>query len=541
MTSSALSAASDRQRLELQAAAVLEMRRRNQSRNTVYGIYRPNGEYGGELVRCIQDSGNMNFVEVDAEPDFGIPEKLEPLITKPKKFKLALGGRGGAKSVGVGGIRSSFAKDYGTKTLCLREMQNTIEDSVHALINGFIQQRNWDCFEVTDKAIRIDGDDVFKFRGIARNPDGVKSMYGFSCGWVEEAQVLSAKSIDILTPTIREAGSEIWFTLNPGSSQDPISQRFLQPFYSQLLRDGYYEDDLHLIIWINYSDNPWHKELEQERAFDEQNMSRNGYRHKWLGHYNDDVDNAIIPAEHFDAAVDAHKKLGFRGEGAKIASYDPSDLGPDDKGYCLRHGSVVLDVCGSSLGDVNEGTDWALDRAINSGADWFTWDGDGMGIALKAQVDKALEGKHIEYQIFRGSETAENPESHYVPNGPIDSKRSKSNKDTFANRRAQYYIWLRDRFAATYRAVEKGEYINPDELISLSSDIADIEQLRAELCRIPLKPNGNGKIQIMSKIEMAKKPYELPSPNLADALMMSMMKPKQVAKERAKINFKGWG
>jgi len=63
-----------------------------------------------------------------------------------------------------------------------------------------------------------------------------------------------------------------------------------------------------------------------------------------------------------------------------------------------------------------------------------------------------------------------------------------------------------DRFYNTYLAVEKGKYIDPDNMVSLSSDIECLDQLRAEVCRIPQKPNGNGKIQILSKEEMKKKP-----------------------------------
>lgn len=530
----------ERRQLEMRAAAAMELRRRNQREKTVYGFYRPTDVFGGELVRCLQEQDGR-YVEVDKQPTVHLPAKLEPFLVTPKRFKVLFGGRGGAKTRGVGGVLASKAKDYGEKTLCLREMQNTIEDSVHALLSAEIRDKLWSDFVITDNAIRLRGEDVFKYRGMARNVTGVQSAHGFKYSWVEEAQSTSSKSLEALTPTIREAGSELVFTMNPGSSADPMSQRFIQPFYSTLMRDKYYEDDLHLIIWINYDDNPWHRELEGERLFDLEHKSNAFYQHKWLGHYNDEVANAIIPAEWFDAAIDAHVKLGFKGEGARIASYDPSDLGPDDKGYALRHGSVVEEVDFNESGDVNEGTDWAIGKAIQGHADYFTWDGDGMGVALKRQIDQALDGKRIEYLMFRGSETAEQPLAQYIDATGHNTGKSKTNQETFFNRRAQFYIRLRDRFYATYRAVVKGEYINPAEMISLSSEIKCMDQLRAEVCRIPLKPNSNGKIQILSKVEMAKKPYELPSPNLADALMQTMMTPPAKAASGVTINFEGWG
>ena len=80
---------------------------------------------------------------------------------------------------------------------------------------------------------------------------------------------------------------------------------------------------------------------------------------------------------------------------------------------------------------------------------------------------------------------------------------------------------LRDRFFNAYQAVVKKKYIDPDTIISISSDIDCLDKLRAEVCSIPKKPNGAGKIQIVSKEDLKKKPYELPSPNLFDSVMMA--------------------
>jgi len=135
--------------------------------------------------------------------------------------------------------------------------------------------------------------------------------------------------------------------------------------------------------------------------------------------------------------------------------------------------------------------------------------------------------------IFRGSEGAAHPEAMYEP---IDdnSAQSRTNKDTFKNKRSQYYIALRDRMYKTYRAVEKGEYIDPDELISFSSQINDMQALRSEICRIPQKHNSNGKIQIMSKEDM-KRLLEIDSPNMADAVMMSLAIPDKIVNRQAYI------
>jgi phage terminase large subunit len=469
-------------------------------------------------------------------PQMQIPKKLRPFIDTPKRFKIAIGGRGSGKSMSFADMCLMDAQTKGIKTACFREFQNSIDDSVHALLKSEIERLNLQGFEVQNNQILLNQDPVFKFRGLARNPEGVKSMHGFQRFWVEEAQTISFNSLKALTPTLREEGSEIWFSANPRSSVDAFSQRFIKPYEKQLRRDGFYEDDLHLIVVINITDNPLAPDvLKREMEHDRELMSPALFQHIWEGEYYDSVEDNIIPTEWYDAAIDAHKKLGFEPTGALIASHDPSDEGGDSKGFALRKGSVVLDVCEKVTGDSGEGMDWALQKARQAQADWFVWDCDGLGISLKRQVDQELESTAMQKHQFRGSET---PDDAAVP---YSGRDSKTNKDTFFNKRAQYWWKLRDRFEATYRAVVKGEYVNPDDIISLSSEIETLDQLRSEVCRIPQKRSNNGKIQIMSKIDMAKKPYELPSPNMGDALMMSMFSPKAVQKQAVKINFKGWG
>ena len=214
-----------------------------------------------------------------------------------------------------------------------------------------------------------------------------------------------------------------------------------------------------------------------------------------------------------------------------VASHDPSDLGTDDKGLVIRQGSVVLLAENRGFGDIGDGCDWAIDTALEHGVDLFIWDYDGVGTGLKRQVETAFAGKKVDFKMFRGAETPWKPSQIYKPLKQFE-KRSKerTNNDVFRNRRAQFYWMLRDKFYATYLAVEKGKYIDPENLISLSSKITDIKLLRSEVCRIPRKYNASGKIQIMSKIEM--KHQKILSPNVADSLMMSMMPPDLMYDDR---------
>ena len=461
-------------------------------------------------------------------------------MQKPKRFKIMLGGRGSAKSMTIADLLLMRAQMEGVKIGCFREFMNSIDDSVHALLKGEIERLGLQGFETLNTAIRHDNGAEFKFKGMARNPEGIKSAHDFKYFFVEEAQTISSESLKNLTPTLRTEGSEIWMAANLRSMADPFSQRFFKPFEKQLRQTGYYEDDLHLIVWINYNDNPLFPEvLEQERKYDLENLSTAMYRHIWLGECYDEVLDSIIPVEWFEASIDAHIKLGFKPTGAIIASHDPSDTGPDPKGFCVRHGSVFLDIVEERVGDVNDGIDWALDRAEAANADWFVWDGDGLGAPLKRDVDKFCSGKKLDYFMFKGSEGVEDPEQEFVSVEGGGRANRKTNKDSLMNKRAQYAHKMMMRFYNTWRAVTKGDYIDPDELISISSDIKNIDEIRAQFCRVPRKRNNNGKFQVMTKLEMSKKPYELPSPNMFDSAMMSMYAPA-VKRQANKITFEGW-
>lgn len=463
-------------------------------------------------------------------PTIKIPEKLQPLL-KPKKFKIIYGGRGSGKSMTVADLLLLKCKTEGAKISGMREMMNSIDDSVHALFMDEISRLELEGFGVMSNNITCDTGGGISYKGLARNPESVKSMHGFKYFWVEEAATLSKRSLDLLVPTLRQEDSELWLTFNPQSSADPVYQEFIKPFENELSKDGYYEDDLHMIIQCNYTDNPFFPEnLEMLRLKHLETKSRAEYNHIWLGQTNDSVENSIIKLEWFEAAIDAHKKpnlvKAFEPRGGRFVAHDPSDTGTDAKGYALRHGSIIRKVKAKDTGEIDEGCDWATSEAIRDNVDWFIWDGDGMGAGLKRQVSDAFSSKKIQYHMFRGSLSGkgqDNAQSIYQQIGVTDVS-TKTYADTFKNNRAQYYMLLAQRFYNTYRCVINGEYIDPDNMISIDSDgVDDMDRLKAELCRIPLKPNNNGLYQIMTKLEM--KNLQINSPNMADSIMMAMYTP----------------
>ena len=460
-------------------------------------------------------------------------DRLGVLLQKPKRVKILIGGRASTKSTFISDV--ILAKVASGETWCCgREYQNTLDDSVHSMLQDEIDRLGLPGFDVLKTEIQHSSGGRTFYRGLSRNVTSLKALV---CNglWIEEGESLSSSTLRVLTASIRASAKEqdeakregreimlpeIWVSMNRGSSKDPIAMQYLSRAERELERCGYYEDDLVMIVEINYNENPWFagSGLEAERADDEMNLSRAAYDHKWLGKYSDTVENAIIDPEWFDACIDAHVELGFRPEGLDVFTHDPFDGGQDAGTWVYRRGSVIVAADETKVGRVNDVCDWALDAAIGYKPDVFIWDAGGIGAGLKRQITDALAAKKISLQMFEGQAAVHLPDALYDPvNGAV--QQSKTNQSMFYNRRAQRYWGIRDRIFRTYLAVRDKKYTDPSLLISFASDIKLLPSIRAELCRIPLKPNGAGKIQILSKPEMRKEGID--SPNLGDCVMMS--------------------
>jgi phage terminase large subunit len=330
---------------------------------------------------------------------------------------------------------------------------------------------------------------------------------------------------------------EIWMTMNRFSRGDAVAEKYLARAENELARCGYYEDDLCMIVEVNYTENKWFPlELELERLDDKENLSADEYGHIWGGEYMESVENSIIKKEWFDAAIDAHIKLGIDPTGATIATHDPAD-GGDSYGYACRTGILYTDIDELVAANGNDACDEATSRAIAANADLFIYDADGLGALLRNQIATNFKGIKCDIRPYKGSNAVDDPKQVYGgvhSSGPKD--KPKSNEQTFKNKRAQFGIKLADRFYNTWLAVVKGKYIDPDTIISLSSDIKLIDKIRSEVCRIPTIPNGAGKIQLMSK-ERLKALYDMDSPGMYDCLTMGEELP-QMKTERVKLKFR---
>ena len=486
-------------------------------------------------------------------PDINI-EMVEPiawLMSKPKRVKIAVGGRGSTKSTGMDDAMLVYC-DAGQRICGTREFQNSIDDSIHQNLSMEIERHGIEGFQINSNNIKShSGGEIF-YKGLARNITSLKSLAGVNKLRIEEGESVSIRSLRVLTPSIRssaldtsrgEGGEppEIWISMNRNSREDAIAKKYLARAESTLKRCGRYEDDLMMVVELNWRDNPWFPpELELERLDDKSLLSDDEYSHIWDGDYDESVERNIIKRAWFDSAIDAHLKLGVRPVGANIFSFDPSDEGDDPKGWSYRQGILVKDAGEYLKVDAFDGCDLATGDAIALNTDLFVFDADGMGALLRRQIADNFKGHKCEIRAYRGSNAVEEKKAKYDGVGSLGrADKPKTNEETFSNKRSQFYMKLAQRFYNTYLAVEKKKLVDPDSIISISSDIKLLNKLRSEICRLPRKPNGAGKIQLMSKQEMKTK-YGIDSPNMADSLAMSEEIPSLEIIED-ELEFDSWG
>lgn len=194
----------------------------------------------------------------------------------PARLKIVYGGRGSGKSWTFARMLILRAAEAPLRILCARELQNSIQDSVHQLISDQIGAMDLAAaFVVQESKIvsRCGAQFMFKgLRGMKNDAKALKSLEGVDICWIEEGQTISAASLETLTPTIRKPKAEIWITFNPDQETDPVYKLAMNPPDSAIVRH------------VNYDQNPWFhdtslpEEMEWMRRTDP-----DAYAHVWLG------------------------------------------------------------------------------------------------------------------------------------------------------------------------------------------------------------------------------------------------------------------
>jgi phage terminase large subunit len=308
------------------------------------------------------------------------------------------GGRGSAKSWTTAAALVHLATMKPLRILCARETQKSIQESVHRLIKDTIDRLGVsNLFEVQEARILGTNGSDFAFAGIKQQSiANLKSFEGVDICWVEEAQVVTKRSWDVLIPTIRKPGSEIWITFNPELDTDETYTRFvLDP------------PDNAWVQRINWNDNPWfNKEMDDERRLMER-RDPIGYRTVWEGECRPAVEGAIYARELDDL---------LRGGRFAVVSHDPLlrthtvwDLGWNDQTVILlvQRAATELRIVGALIRrfstyeqDIQALKDWASERpGLQWGTDWLPHDAKAQtktaGGRTGEQIVKAL-GRTVE-------------------------------------------------------------------------------------------------------------------------------------------------
>lgn len=210
------------------------------------------------------------------EKTIEIPVEFKRLFDNDWREAAIWGGRFGLKSHTVARFLLIMARMKKVRIACFREFQNSIAESSHQLLSDLIRQYGLNDFQVTNNAIvnTVNGSD-FLFRGLWNNDQSIKSIEGIDFAWVEEAQTVSQKSLEVLTPTVRKDGSKIIYTYNRLMEDDPV--------HTRIVVDGRPNS---LIINVNYDIAIKYGKMPKV-IFDEMEDDKlhrpSLFKHKWLG------------------------------------------------------------------------------------------------------------------------------------------------------------------------------------------------------------------------------------------------------------------
>lgn len=257
-----------------------------------------------------------------------IPAIFKPLLSLHKRIKFCYGGRAGGKSYAFADSLLVLGRMKKIFVVCLREVQNSIKDSVHKLLSDRIAHYGLSDYRVTDLKIenKITGTQ-FVFKGLRdQDPQKIKSLEGADIAWIEEAQTITKKSWDILEPTIRKEGSEIWISMNREHENDAL--------WTALANEG---SDKIWLQKVNFYDNPFCPQEMKDLAKRCQEKSPDDYAHIWLGEPVRAGDDKLIEASLVRAA---QERTPVQTTAPLVIGLDIARFGDDASVFCFRRGRV---------------------------------------------------------------------------------------------------------------------------------------------------------------------------------------------------------
>lgn len=411
------------------------------------------------------------------------------------------------------GFSIFLARNYKVKFLCMRQLQNRIQDSVYstlvAQIDRFGLAKEFEILKST--IIHRRTKSQFHFHGIKHDVEEIKGFEGADIGWIEEGEGLTKDQWALIEPTIRKEGSECWIVYNPRLTSDFIETFKHDPANGVIVRH------------INYDENPFLSKTMLRKIERLKELDYDEYAHIYLGQAKSDDENVIIKPSWIEAAIDACKVLGITPSGESVVGFDVADSGGDLNAMVARKGihHHTLEKWKGQEDELLASSTKVYNLALKLGAR-INYDSIGIGASAGSkfselnQIRKTMgEDIEVKYNKFMAHGKVLDPGLFYI-NTPHEKIK---NVDFFDDVNAQAWWNVAERFMNTYNAVRKGVKFEEGELISIAGDISDLNMLYTELStpRKAFSPS-TGKVKRESKDKM--KSRGIKSPNLAEAFII---------------------
>ncbi|MBE6445649.1 MAG: PBSX family phage terminase large subunit [Alphaproteobacteria bacterium] len=259
-----------------------------------------------------------------------IAEIFKPLLSEKWRIKFYYGGRGGGKSYAFADSLLLLARQKKLFIACLREIQDSIKESVYKLLCDRISAWELNDYKIYESRIenRLTGS-KFIFRGLRdQDVNNIKSLEGVDIAWIEEAHTITKKSWSILSPTIRKNGSEIWISMNREEENDPLWVLLASK-----------PDERTLVRKVNYYDNPFCPEELKIQAKQCQKDNPEDYEHIWLGEPIRQGDYKLISSQ---KVRDAFTRKIDASTSPLVIGLDIARFGDDQTSFCFRKGRFCL-------------------------------------------------------------------------------------------------------------------------------------------------------------------------------------------------------
>ena len=383
------------------------------------------------------------------------------------------GGRGGGKSYAFADSLLLLGRMKKLRIACMREVQESIKDSVYKLLSDRIEVYGLTDYKITATQIinQITGT-TFIFKGLQdQSAANIKSLEGVDIVWLEEAQKISKRSWDILNPTIRKPGSEIWISMNREMENDPV-----------WMAVGAHPDEHTLVVKVNYTDNPFCPDELKYLAQRCQRENPDDYEHIWLGAPISAGSDKLISYKSVKKAMEP--KL-WHSDSPLIIGLDVARFGDDMSVFCFRRGRVCSEFrCFAQLDNVavaNQATHFI--RQYRPARLFVDAGGVGGGV--------------VDILVERGYNKIVRPVM-FGARALIDER--------YHNRRAEMWDELH-------------QWLENEAGVQLPYD----ENLCNELCAVKKKYDSRGRLQLEEKAELKSRLGR--SPDMADALALTFAEP----------------